>query len=77
MIAGNTGGQDWDLNLDIIFPASSTVKTRIVVNGGIHAGTLPLIGNAAFNSTTAFDGIRLFPSTGNITGTYSIYGYRN
>jgi hypothetical protein len=73
----NTGGSSWDMNLQILFPASNSVKTRVVSSGGIHDGTLPLIGNAAFTTTTAFDGIRIFPSAGTLTGTYKIYGYRN
>jgi hypothetical protein len=76
MLTPNTGGNTWDMNLQILFPASSA-NTRVISNGGIHTGTLPFIGNAAFNTTTAFDGIRIFPSAGTLTGTYKIYGYRN
>jgi hypothetical protein len=76
MLTPDTGGSNWDINLQILFPASSA-NTRVISNGGIHNGTLPLIGNAAFNTTTTFDGIRIFPSAGTLTGTYKIYGYRN
>jgi hypothetical protein len=76
-LAPNTGGNSWDLDLQILFPASNTVNTRVLVSGGIHAGSLPLIGNAGFTTTTAFDGIRIFPTAGTMTGTYKIYGYRN
>jgi hypothetical protein len=31
----------------------------------------------AFNGTTPFDGITFYPSSGTITGTIKIYGYRN
>lgn len=30
-----------------------------------------------FNATTVFDGFSLLPSTGNISGTVRVYGYRN
>ena len=33
------------------------------------------LGNGNFNATTSFDSATIFPSTGTITGTYSLYGY--
>jgi hypothetical protein len=31
----------------------------------------------AFNNTTQFDGLKFYPGSGNITGRYAVYGYRN
>jgi hypothetical protein len=77
MIAQNVGAQGWDFDLTVWYPASATKPTRIHLTGGVDTGSLPIIGDARFNLNTAFDGIRIFPSAGNITGIYSIYGYRN
>ena len=77
LIAQNVGALGWDIDLTIWYPASTTLSTRVILTGAVDTGSLPMIGNTRFNATTAFDGIRIFPSTGNITGTYSIYGYRN
>lgn len=35
------------------------------------------ISSGDFNTTTSFDGFNLIPSTGNITGTAQVYGYKN
>jgi hypothetical protein len=77
LIAQNVGAQGWDIDLTIWYPASPTQPTRIILTGGVDTGSLPMIGNTRFNLTTAFDGIRIFPSAGTITGTYSLYGYRD
>lgn len=77
LVAQNVGAQGWDIDFTIWHPASSTQSTRIVLTGGVNTGSVPMIGNTAFNSTTAFDGIRIFPSAGTLTGTYCLYGYRD
>jgi hypothetical protein len=75
LLAQNVGAAGWDMNLEITGPATTTT-TRIILSGSVSTGTLPIVGNVGFQTTTAFDGIRIFPSTGNITGAYEIYGYR-
>ena len=41
-------------------------------------GTLQWRGYAAlFTATTQFDGFTIYPSSGNMTGTLRVYGYRN
>lgn len=77
LIAQNVGAQGWDFDFTIWYPASSTQTTRMVLTGGVDTGSLPIIGSTRFNLTTAFDGIRIFPSAGTITGTYCLYGYRD
>jgi hypothetical protein len=77
MIAQGVGAQGWDFDLTVWYPASATKPTRIHLTGGVDTGSLPIIGDARFNLNTAFDGIRIFPSSGTITGTYCIYGYRD
>lgn len=40
------------------------------VDGNLHYG------NVVFNGTTSFDGISIYPSSGTITGTITVYGYK-
>jgi hypothetical protein len=49
-----------------------------VAMGGGSADTRPLISSVggAFAAATQFDALSFIPSTGTITGKYSVYGYR-
>ena len=54
-------------------------ETRFTSVGMAFGGTnsyLTTIGGA-FDATTSFDGIRIFPNSGTFTGNYRIYGYQN
>jgi hypothetical protein len=66
-----------DMSVNDPFTTNNTLSITNTVNGlyatvqlvSTHYGRMP-------NSTT-YDGITFFPSTGNITGTIRVYGYRN
>ena len=47
--------------------------------GGGSADTRPLTAffGGAFAGSTQFDAVSFIPSSGTITGKYSVYGYRN
>jgi hypothetical protein len=60
------------LTFDIADPQTSSYT--MVRSGSTHAGYFS-DGGGYFNAATVFDGLTIYPSTGNITGTISIYGY--
>ena len=74
--AGNTGRRSGFV-LDVFSPAIAQETTFI----GLRSYPLDDIrGNVQFanhNLATAYDGITVFPNTGNVSGTIRIYGYRN
>jgi len=63
-----------------LFEPALAAPTRWTVTSMQHA-TTPVIQVGVFggrhNLSTAYDGITIYPSTGNITGTFRIYGYNN
>jgi hypothetical protein len=64
------------LSGDIFAPALSE-RTFVSCHASrIDSSVVDLFGGG-FNNTTTFDGITLFPSFSTITGSISIYGYRN
>lgn len=66
----------WGLVLDILNPV---VTTATQIQGQLTADdAATFVGrniNGIHNSTTSFDAMSFIASTGNITGTYSVYGY--
>lgn len=78
----NTGSANADLgkmSLDVFAPNLSrkTVATWIQASVDASGNQYSTLGNLFFNATTVFDGFSLVPSTGNISGTVRVYGYRN
>jgi hypothetical protein len=63
---------------DIISPASSSQVTTVngIGHGGDTTNSYNVFNTVLFDATTAFDGLTLLPSSGNMTGAVSIYGYR-
>lgn len=57
-----------------IFNPNTTQKTSITYKAN-QTNFYGVSGAGQFNTTTSFDGIALYPDTGNISGTISIYGY--
>ena len=50
---------------------NTTMSSNIVYDGaGIE------MNNTMVNNTTSYDGLRVYPTSGNMTGTVRIYGYR-
>ena len=55
---------------------AETLNTRGFTQGVTGAGNGDtFVGGFSKNDTTAYDGIEIFPSTGTITGSISIYGF--
>jgi hypothetical protein len=59
----------------------STIDFQSALSGAITGQTFEQIGIVSYfgyknQSMSAFDGFSLIPTTGNITGTVSVYGYR-
>ena len=77
--SGTTNAEFCKALYDVFAPNLSrrTVVSGNVVavdNGGSQYVTPTFL---YFNATTVFDGFSLIPSTGNISGTVRVYGYRN
>lgn len=65
--------------IDVIAPFDSSYHTTVFNQGG-YMDTLAsnwFMGNMGGNMsvTTSYDGFTIFPNTGNLTGTVSVYGY--
>ena len=76
LLTQNIGGSGWQITLDIANPALA-VNTITTGTGNVNTGTLTFIGGTGFLTTTTFDGIRIYPTLGTITGTYTIHGYND
>ena len=72
----NAGAQGWQFSIEIYFPAVAA-KTITITQGNVASGDLPVVGGTGFAATTVFDGIRIFPTLGTITGNYTIHGYND
>jgi hypothetical protein len=74
----NTVGGTYGISMDVYSPklTAQTVAnlTGTQYNNVSHVTTF---GGFTRSATTAYDGMVLFPASGNITGTVRIYGYRN
>jgi hypothetical protein len=57
-----------------IFNPNTIIKTSLVSHTN---GSFMNVSAATTTSTTQYDGFRVFPSSGNITGTIRVYGLRN
>jgi hypothetical protein len=58
-----------------LFNPFETAKTYVQSHGLFKASQPEInLRSGAFNATTSFDGFTFIPSTGNITGTISVYG---
>lgn len=81
---GNSSPSDNMYMHDITNAATSTVidlfnpntaQKTIITYKANQTNFYGVSGAGQFNTTTSFDGIALYPDTGNISGTISIYGY--
>lgn len=76
---GTTDSQSYflDMSINDPFTTNNTLSITSMVNG-LYA-TVQLVGNhwGRMPNSTIYDGITFFPSTGNISGTIRVYGYRN
>ena len=69
-------GESCATNILINYPAVSTYRTTMstTVNDSGGMGIYNISGGHAV--LTAYDGFSIIPASGNITGAYTIYGYR-
>jgi hypothetical protein len=76
---GLTGATKGSLTIDVLEPFKTTYTTCNSINSYMSVGTNNglFISGTQFNGTTSFDGISFYMSTGTITGTIKIYGYKN
>lgn len=63
------------LVMDFVSPNLSERTTINYQNGGVNTGSRGTIGILTFNDTTVFDGFSLVCSSGNITGSVTVFGY--
>ena len=62
------------IDLDIYTPASASLKTHWV-GSSQRGGTSGDRFFGAYNLATAADSLTIFPNTGTLTGSYSLYAY--
>ena len=84
---GDTGGYLFGTSIALglqtpidIFSPKLVQRTALtqIANGAISGGgdAYVTMGNA-FNATTSFDSMTIYPTSGTITGNYRVYGYTN
>lgn len=80
-IIGRTDGPEYlGIALDIYGPQNATKTNMYNCINGANQGTAtlaPMFGGNNFNSTTVFDGFKIYGVSGNITGKITIYGYQD
>ena len=62
-----------DFAIELMSPKATAFTTFANQNG--RSGYGYQTAGGTFNATTAADSITFFPASGNITGSYSVYGY--
>ena len=77
-IVYTTASTQFNILLDVINPQTSIPATYTCTSssGSGYSSALELDGGD-FSSTTSFDGISIFPQSGNMTGTMTVYGYND
>ena len=78
-VATNTSGETYSFTMYIPQPASTTVFKQVYWTGvGSRATNMGQKNGAAHNrSTSALTGIQFFMASGNINGTFRLYGIKN
>jgi hypothetical protein len=75
LITGDTLGEAFAGSYDVVNP-NLALKTMMIGVGTVQVGNNMPSANA-FNATTQLTGLSILSSSGTITGTIRIYGYRN
>lgn len=70
-LMSSTSGFGVDINIFDPFTAERTKYTAIGAGGNLQVTGVAMI------VSTVYQGITIFPSSGNITGTMTVYGWRN
>jgi hypothetical protein len=72
----NSIGQDREQASIEMYAPNLAYTTAASISGSHGAGDINWNGSLGHNSSTQFDGFTIYPSTGTITGTIEIYGYK-
>ena len=73
---GTTAAQYSNSQMTIYRPNISGVRTESRLNSYAGDSGLIVYASQLTTTTTAYTGLYLFPASGNITGTITIYGFR-
>jgi hypothetical protein len=75
----NSGENDFYATKIEVFDPFATLRTKTLLHMdgvvGASGAQVTFIGGGVFNATTSFTGFTFFTSTGDITGSVSVYGY--
>ena len=71
-----TVGQDKEQAAIDMYAPNLSATTSASITGVHGPGDINWMGSMGHNSTTQFDGFTIYTSTGNITGTIKVYGYK-
>jgi hypothetical protein len=63
--------------MDVLSPALTRATGFTLSSSGVSTADATWSGGGILNTSTAYDGFSLFPSSGTITGTVRVYGYQN
>lgn len=75
---GVGGTNQTAINVDLVSPFLSSTYTGFVAQSGAMDGTneaYSLNTNGGFSGTNSFTGFTIFPNSGTMTGSVSVYGY--
>jgi hypothetical protein len=78
LCATRTGSVRSSVTAQVYQPFASNTKNW-VGHASIQTGTATYINqiSGGFNTTTSFTGLTVYPSSGNVTGTFRVYAYAN
>ena len=65
---------EWDFLANLFNPFGST-RTKFDAQLASNTGTVNYYHSGLYNATTSYDGFTIFPVTGTITGSVSVYGF--
>jgi hypothetical protein len=78
VLDGGLGTERFNYVLDLANPNLATTKSMIELGSQLYssaAGIKTFFASYGFGAATSFTGFTILASTGNITGTVSVYGY--
>jgi hypothetical protein len=74
IMGSSTGTKPSVFSMDVFSPqVVANTNALYITSGEARAGA----GGGIFNDTTQFDGFSFFPTSGTLTGTLKVYGYKN
>ena len=76
MLLNNGSATTTDISWDCFDPVPAKTKRSVVLLNDM-TGLTGAVFNNLYNATNAADGFTVFPSSGTLTGTLRVYGYKN